>query len=86
MTEKSGATKNEGEIKEHEVAEFLHRHPDFFSRHEYLLDELVRTIPDGVYLNKFAQRNKSLTMNGIAPRLHLNNLRALHAAWYQSEQ
>lgn len=32
----------------------------------HLLDELVRTIPDGVYLNKFAQRNKSLTMNGIA--------------------
>lgn len=43
MTEQSGASKTEREIKEHEVAEYLHHHPDFFSRHEYLLDEL--TIP-----------------------------------------
>ena len=43
MTEQSGATKNEREIKEHEVADYLHRHPDFFARHEYLLEEL--TIP-----------------------------------------
>lgn len=43
MTEKSGATNTEGEIKEREVAEFLRHHPDFFSRHEHLLEEL--TIP-----------------------------------------
>lgn len=43
MTEKSGATNPEGEINEHEVADYLHRHPDFFARHEHLLDEL--TIP-----------------------------------------
>ena len=43
MTEQSGAPKAEREIKEHEVADYLHRHPDFFSRHEYLLEEL--TIP-----------------------------------------
>lgn len=43
MTEQGGASKTEREIKEHEVADYLHRHPDFFSRHEYLLDEL--TIP-----------------------------------------
>ncbi len=43
MTKQSGATTIEREIKEHEVADYLHRHPDFFSRHEYLLEEL--TIP-----------------------------------------
>jgi len=32
----------------------------------HLLDELVRTLPEGVYLNKFAQRDRGLTMNGIA--------------------
>jgi type IV pilus assembly protein PilN len=32
----------------------------------HLLDELVRTLPDGVYLNKFSQRDRNLTMNGIA--------------------
>ena len=31
-----------------------------------LLDELVRTLPEGVYLNKFVQRDRGLTMNGIA--------------------
>lgn len=31
----------EGGLLEREVAEYLHRHPDFFSRHEYLLEELV---------------------------------------------
>ena len=43
MTEQSEATKAEREIKEHEVAEYLRQHPDFFARHEYLLEEL--TIP-----------------------------------------
>lgn len=43
MTEQSEATKTEREIKENEVAEYLHRHPDFFARHDYLLEEL--TIP-----------------------------------------
>ncbi|MFO7593175.1 MAG: DUF484 family protein [Pseudomonadota bacterium] len=43
MTEQSGATKKERELKEREVADYLHRHPDFFSRHEYLLEEI--TIP-----------------------------------------
>lgn len=42
MTEQSGL-KDEHEITEREVAEFLHHHPDFFTRHEYLLEEL--TIP-----------------------------------------
>jgi len=32
----------------------------------HLLDELVRTIPDGVFLNKLTQRDRRLTMNGIA--------------------
>ena len=32
----------------------------------HLLDELVRTIPDGVYLNKFSQRDRGLTMEGAA--------------------
>lgn len=43
MTEQSGMTKNEREINEDEVAEYLRGHPDFFNRHEYLLEEL--TIP-----------------------------------------
>jgi hypothetical protein len=46
MTEQSGASKQEREIREHEVAEYLHRHPDFFSRHEYLLEELTIPHPD----------------------------------------
>jgi type IV pilus assembly protein PilN len=32
----------------------------------HLLDELVRTLPDGVYLNKFSQRDRGLTMQGAA--------------------
>lgn len=32
----------------------------------HLMDEMVRTLPDGVYLNKFAQKDKELSMNGIA--------------------
>ena len=32
----------------------------------HLLDELVRTLPDGVYLNKFVQRDRGLTMDGAA--------------------
>jgi type IV pilus assembly protein PilN len=32
----------------------------------HLLDELVRTLPDGVYLNKFSQRDRGLTMEGAA--------------------
>ena len=32
----------------------------------HLLDELVRTLPDGVYLNKFSQRDRNLTFNGVA--------------------
>lgn len=32
----------------------------------HLMDEMVRTLPDGVYLNKFAQKSKSLSMKGIA--------------------
>ncbi|MGD8619343.1 MAG: PilN domain-containing protein [Gammaproteobacteria bacterium] len=32
----------------------------------HLLDELVRTLPDGVYLNRFVQRNRGLTMDGAA--------------------
>ena len=32
----------------------------------HLLDEMVRTLPDGVHLKKFAQNNKALTMTGIA--------------------
>lgn len=41
MTEQSGAAAEQRELKEREVADYLHRHPDFFSRHEYLLDEMV---------------------------------------------
>jgi len=32
----------------------------------HLMDELVRTLPEGVHLNTFQQKNKSLTMTGIA--------------------
>jgi len=32
----------------------------------HLMDELVRSLPDGVHLNKFAQKDKTLTMTGIA--------------------
>lgn len=32
----------------------------------HLLDELVRTLPEGVYLNKFSQRDRGLVMNGVA--------------------
>jgi type IV pilus assembly protein PilN len=32
----------------------------------HLLDELVRTLPDGVHLNKFSQKSKALTMTGQA--------------------
>ncbi len=32
----------------------------------HLMDEMVRTLPDGVYLNKFVQKDKELSMNGIA--------------------
>lgn len=32
----------------------------------HLMDEVVRTLPDGVYLSKFAQRGKGLLMNGVA--------------------
>jgi len=32
----------------------------------HLLDEMVRTLPEGVYLKSFAQRDKSLSMVGVA--------------------
>jgi type IV pilus assembly protein PilN len=32
----------------------------------HMMDELVRSLPDGVFLNLFKQRNKKLTMEGIA--------------------
>ena len=32
----------------------------------HLMDELVRTLPEGVHLNTFQQKNKALTMTGIA--------------------
>ena len=32
----------------------------------HLMDELVRTLPDGVYLNKFNQKGPALTMDGVA--------------------
>ena len=32
----------------------------------HLMDELVRAMPDGVYLNSFSQKGKGLTMMGIA--------------------
>jgi len=45
MTEQSGAT-TQRTITEREVAEFLHRHPDFFTRHEYLLEEMSIPHPE----------------------------------------
>jgi type IV pilus assembly protein PilN len=32
----------------------------------HLMDELVRTLPDGVHLNTFEQKSKALTMTGVA--------------------
>lgn len=32
----------------------------------HLMDELVRTLPDGVYLRKFTQKGSELTMDGAA--------------------
>jgi type IV pilus assembly protein PilN len=32
----------------------------------HLMDEMVRTLPDGVYLNKLTQKGKQLSMKGIA--------------------
>ncbi|MBI5460808.1 MAG: PilN domain-containing protein [Gammaproteobacteria bacterium] len=32
----------------------------------HLMDELVRTLPEGVYLKKFAQKGSELTMDGAA--------------------
>jgi type IV pilus assembly protein PilN len=32
----------------------------------HLMDELVRTLPDGVYLKTFTQKGKSLQMSGVA--------------------
>jgi len=32
----------------------------------HLMDEMVRTLPDGVYLNKLTQKGKKLSMKGIA--------------------
>ena len=32
----------------------------------HLMDELVRTLPEGVYLNSFAQKTRNLEMAGIA--------------------
>lgn len=32
----------------------------------HLMDELVRTLPDGVHLNTFQQKQKALTMTGVA--------------------
>ena len=32
----------------------------------HLMDELVRTIPEGVYLKSFNQRGRNLTMKGVA--------------------
>jgi len=32
----------------------------------HMMDELVRSLPDGVFLNLFKQRNKNLTLEGIA--------------------
>ncbi len=41
MTEQSGATETNREIQEHEVADYLRRNTDFFTRHEDLLEELA---------------------------------------------
>ena len=32
----------------------------------HLMDELVRSLPDGVYINTFTQINRNLTMQGVA--------------------
>jgi len=32
----------------------------------HLMDELVRTIPEGVYLNSFAQKTRGIEMTGVA--------------------
>jgi type IV pilus assembly protein PilN len=32
----------------------------------HLMDELVRSLPDGVYINTLTQKNRGLTMSGIA--------------------
>ena len=32
----------------------------------HMMDELVRSLPDGVFLNLFKQRSKNLTMEGVA--------------------
>ena len=32
----------------------------------HLMDEMVRTLPDGVYLNAFNQKGRGLTMKGVA--------------------
>ena len=32
----------------------------------HLMDEMVRTLPDGVYLSKFTQKDKDLSMGGVA--------------------
>ena len=32
----------------------------------HLMDELVRSLPDGVYINTLTQKNRSLTMTGVA--------------------
>lgn len=32
----------------------------------HLADELVRSLPEGVYLNKFSQKQKNLSMTGVA--------------------
>ena len=32
----------------------------------HLFDEFVRTIPEGIYLNKITQRGRKLTINGVA--------------------
>jgi type IV pilus assembly protein PilN len=32
----------------------------------HLMDELVRSLPDGVYINSFAQQGRNLTMIGVA--------------------
>jgi len=45
MTEQSGA-KAERQLTEREVADFLHHHPDFFTRHEYLLQEMSVPHPE----------------------------------------
>jgi len=45
MTEQTGIEENEA-VSEREVAEYLRGHPDFFSRHEVLLQELTIPHPD----------------------------------------